>query len=418
VATTPTPTSAAVSHVGKIRSNNQDSGYAGAHLFVVADGMGGHAGGDVASAIAAKRVAEADGEYASAEDAEFALQSALIAANSLLAETVFEHSELTGMGTTVSGILRVGDRIAMAHIGDSRVYRYRDGELEQISSDHTFVQRLVDSGRITPEEAAVHPRRSVLMRVLGDVDAAPEIDTAIHEVRAGDRWLLCSDGLSSYVSEEKISSILQTVRTAQGAADRLVKESLDHGAPDNVTVVITDIDDSRESGAAPVFVGSAAAPLSFEADSSRRPIRLPTLLLHPLKASAPEDSHFEPEREGYLEELIEEDRRRARRRRIVWLVVVAAAVAAIVAGLVFAYQWTQSHYFVGANGDTVAIYQGVQQNIGPIVLSSVYQDTTIEVADLPSYQRDAVIATINADDLRDAIEILNRLEAAAAGTAG
>ncbi len=161
--------SAAASHVGKIRSNNQDSGYAGRHLFVVADGMGGHAGGDVASAIAIKRIAEIDHEYPSAPDAEFALQSALIAANQLLAETVFEHPELTGMGTTVSGILRVGHKLALAHIGDSRIYLYRDGELKQITADHTFVQRLVDSGRITPEEAAVHPRRSVLMRVLGYV---------------------------------------------------------------------------------------------------------------------------------------------------------------------------------------------------------------------------------------------------------
>lgn len=412
---TPPPTSAAVSHVGKTRSNNQDSGYAGAHLFLVADGMGGHAGGDVASAIAAKRVAEADVEYATAEDAQFALQSALIAANGLLAETVFEHSELTGMGTTVSGILRVGDKVAMAHIGDSRVYRFRDGKLEQISSDHTFVQRLVDSGRITAEEAAVHPRRSVLMRVLGDVDAAPEIDTAIFDVRSGDRWLLCSDGLSSYVSEEKISTILQTVRTAQGAADRLVKESLDHGAPDNVTVVVTDIDDSSGTGGVPTFVGSAAAPLSFESDTARRPIRLPTLLLHPLKASQPEDSHFEPEREGYLEELIEEDRRRARRRRIVWLVVVAAAIAAIVTGLVAAYQWTQSHYYVGVDQGKVAIFQGVQQTIGPISLSSVYQTTTIDVADLPTYQQETVEATINADNLRDAIDIVNRLDELAGG---
>lgn len=412
---TPPPTSAAVSHVGKIRSNNQDSGYAGAHLFLVADGMGGHAGGDVASAIAAKRVAEADVEYATAEDAQFALQSALIAANGLLAETVFEHSELTGMGTTVSGILRVGDKVAMAHIGDSRVYRFHDGKLEQISSDHTFVQRLVDSGRITAEEAAVHPRRSVLMRVLGDVDAAPEIDTAIFDVRSGDRWLLCSDGLSSYVSEEKISTILQTVRTAQGAADRLVKESLDHGAPDNVTVVVTDIDDSSGTGGVPTFVGSAAAPLSFESDTARRPIRLPTLLLHPLKASQPEDSHFEPEREGYLEELIEEDRRRARRRRIVWLVVVAATIAAIVTGLVAAYQWTQSHYYVGVDQGKVAIFQGVQQTIGPISLSSVYQTTTIDVADLPTYQQETVEATINADNLRDAIDIVNRLDELAGG---
>jgi serine/threonine protein phosphatase PrpC len=410
VATTSTPTSAAVSHVGKIRSNNQDSGYAGAHLFLVADGMGGHAGGDVASAIAAKRVSEADIEYSSPEDAEFALQSALISANSLLAETVFEHSELTGMGTTVSSILRVGDKVVMAHIGDSRIYRYRDGVLEQMSSDHTFVQRLVDSGRITAEEAAVHPRRSVLMRVLGDVDAAPEIDTSIHDVLPGDRWLLCSDGLSSYVPEDKIASILETIRTAQGAADRLVKESLDHGAPDNVTVVIVDVDDDGMSGGDPTFVGSASAPLSFESDTSRRPIRLPTLLLHPLKATQPEDSHFEPEREGYLEELIEEDRRRARRRRIVWLVVVAAAVLAIIAGLFAAYQWTQSHYYVGVDDGKVAIFQGVQQNIGPIGLSSVYQTTTIEVSSLPSFQQESVEATINADNLRDAIDIVNRLD--------
>jgi serine/threonine protein phosphatase PrpC len=144
--------STAVSHVGKIRANNQDSGYAGTQLFVVADGMGGHAGGDVASAIALKRVMEADRQYASAADAEFALQSALSAANTMLAETVFEHPELTGMGTTVSALLRSGSQVAIAHIGDSRIYLLRDGELKQITADHTFVQRLVDSGRITPEE--------------------------------------------------------------------------------------------------------------------------------------------------------------------------------------------------------------------------------------------------------------------------
>ena len=411
---TPTPTSAAVSHVGKIRSNNQDSGYAGTHLFVVADGMGGHAGGDVASAIAAKRIAEADADYPSARDAEFSLQQALIAANSLLAETVFEHSELTGMGTTVSSILRVGDQVVVAHIGDSRIYLFRDGELKQITADHTFVQRLVDSGRITPEEAAVHPRRSVLMRVLGDVDAAPEIDTAIFDTKPGDRWMLCSDGLSSYVTDDKMASILATVRTATGAADRLVKESLDHGAPDNVTVVLVDIDDGDGvSGTPPTFVGSAAAPLSYENDTSRRPIRLPTLLLHPLKATPPEDSHFEPEGESYLEELIEEDRRRARRRRIVWLVVLVLAVAAIVGAVFAAYSWTQSHYYVGESNGHVAIFQGVQQTIGPIHLSSVYQGTRIDVSSLSEYERQSVEATIPADNLRDALNIVDRLSVAA-----
>ncbi|CAN5453366.1 protein phosphatase 2C domain-containing protein [soil metagenome] len=402
--------SAAVSHVGKIRSNNQDSGYAGQYLFVVADGMGGHAGGDVASAIAVKRIAETDRLYTSPNDAEFALQSALLAANSLLAETVFEHGELTGMGTTVTGMLRVDNHVAIAHIGDSRIYLFRDGELQQISADHTFVQRLVDSGRITPEEAAVHPRRSVLMRVLGDVDASPEIDTTVLETQPGDRWMLCSDGLSSYVSDEKMQTILATIPSAKDAADRLVKESLDQGAPDNVTIVLVDIDDSGDSShIPPLTVGSAAAPLVFEADSVRRSIRLPSLLLHPLKATQPDDSHFEPESDDYLAALIAEDRRRVRRRRVTWLVFLALALGAIIAGLVLGYQYTQRQFFVGADGETVAIFQGVQQDIGPIKLSHVYEATPILLDDLPAFQRSSVEATISAPNLEAAHRIVDQL---------
>jgi serine/threonine protein phosphatase PrpC len=402
--------SAAVSHVGKIRANNQDSAYAGEHLFVVADGMGGHAGGDVASAIAIKRIAEVDRSFESPNDAEFALQSALIAANALLAETVFEHSELTGMGTTVSGFLRVGDKLAIAHIGDSRIYRLRDRELEQITADHTFVQRLVDSGRITPEEAAVHPRRSVLMRVLGDVDAAPEIDTTVIETQPGDRWLLCSDGLSSYVSDDKIQTILNTITATEAAANRLVKESLDNGAPDNVTVVLVDIDESGSSAhQPPITVGSAATPLSFDSDSNRRPLRLPTLLLHPLKATQPDPSHFEPESDGYLDELILEDRRRAKRRRITWLVGLVLIGVVLVLGCVFGYRWTQSHYFVGQSDGNVAIFQGVQQNLGPFPLSTVLEETSIKLSDLPSFTRSKVEATINAVDLEQAQAIVDRL---------
>ena len=402
--------SAAVSHVGKIRANNQDSGYAGQHLFVVADGMGGHAGGDVASAIAVKRIAETDRQYSSPNDAEFALRSALLAANSLLAETVFEHGELTGMGTTVSGMLRVDDHVAIAHIGDSRIYLFRNGVLEQITADHTFVQRLVDSGRITAEEAAVHPRRSVLMRVLGDVDASPEIDTTVMKTLPGDRWLICSDGLSSFVTEEKIQAVLAAIPTAQDAAERLIKESLDQGAPDNVTVVLVDVDESGDSAhEPPLTVGSAAAPLVFEADSVRRPLRLPSLLLHPLKATPTDDSHFEPESDEYLDALIQEDRRRARKRRISWLAFVLIVIAAIVAAGILGYQYTQRQYFVGVVDGKVAIYKGVQQDIGPIKLSHLYQTTTIEVEDLPLYNQQQVEATINADSLARAQELVDVL---------
>lgn len=404
---------AAVSHVGKIRANNQDSGYAGHDLFVVADGMGGHAGGDVASAIAVNRIREADREYATAGEAEFALQSALIAANSLLAETVFEHPELTGMGTTVSAIVRVGDQIALAHIGDSRIYLFRDGELKQVSIDHTFVQRLVDSGRITEEEAMVHPRRSVLMRVLGDVDASPEIDTWTLDTQPGDRWLICSDGLSGVVKYDDMLAALSSRDAPRQVAEKLVRQSLDAGAPDNVTVVILDIADTArgETMKDPVTVGSAAAPLSFdtEAKPTTRTTRLPSLRLHPIRpATGP--THFEPQSEDYLDELIEEDQRRVRRRRITWLVGVIVLVVAIALAALFGYQWTQSRYFVGASpSGNVAIFQGVQQNLGPISLSHVYEESSVSVDTLPEYDKQLVEQTINADSLSSAKAIVDQL---------
>src|SRR5690606_32152938 len=157
---------------------------------------------------------------------------------------------------------------------------------------------------------------NVLMRVLGDIDSTPEIDTAVVETEPGDRWMLCSDGLSSYVSDDKIEAVLRGVPSPRDAAERLVKEALDQGAPDNVTVVIADVATAADSAyTPPVLVGSAALPLSFEPPADRRPLRLPTLLLHPLKATH-EDSHFEPESDEYLRELIREDKRRATRRRV------------------------------------------------------------------------------------------------------
>ena len=406
-----TTLSAAGSHVGKVRSNNQDSGYAGAHLFVVADGMGGHAGGDVASALAIQSIAHVDRTFESVDEAESALRAALLEANGELAEAVFQYPELTGMGTTVSGVVRVGYRLALAHIGDSRIYRWREGVLTQITKDHTFVQRLVDSGRITTEEAAVHPRRSVLMRVLGDVDLNPDIDTEVVETQPGDRWLLCSDGLSGFVSDERIGELLVEHAKADVAVEALIAESLDEGAPDNVTVVIVDIDESETSSAAtPIMVGAAGQPLSFAAKAPKRSVRLPALLLHPLKAATiPDDEHFEPESEEFLRELIAEDERRKVRRRITWSVGLLLVAAIVVGALVAGYQWTQTRFFVGASDGQVAVFQGVQQGIGPFTLSSVYLESGIELDELSPFSRQRVEQTINADDLADALSIIERL---------
>ena len=398
----------AVSHVGRVRANNQDSGYAGSHLFVVADGMGGHAGGDVASAIAVTRIAQTDRiDFATPQEAEFALQAALVAANQQISETVYDHPELTGMGTTVSAMVRVGDTMATAHIGDSRIYLLRGGELSQITNDHTFVQRLVETGRITPEEAAVHPRRSVLMRVLGDIDQTPEIDTGVLGTVAGDRWLLCSDGLSSYVSEERILTVLADAATAVEASTGLVAEALEHGAPDNVTVIAVDIDHMGEEPGGTQVVGSAATPLEFELTAGgRQHTRLPALLLHPLRTSTPEAS-FQPDSEDYLDALMREDRRRLWRRRVTWLAAIAVLLAGVAIAILFGWRYTQSQYYVGFDGDQVAVYQGVQGTVGPFTLSHVVQETGLTRSEVSSYSREQLTDTISAPSLEAAQQIVD-----------
>ena len=400
--------SAAVSHVGRIRSNNQDSGYAGRRLFLVADGMGGHAGGDVASAIATTRIAEADADYPSAPDAAAALEGAMVAANRQLAETVADHSELTGMGTTVSALLVQGDRVVIAHIGDSRIYLLRSGELSQITTDHTFVQRLVDAGRITAEEAMVHPRRSVLMRVLGDVESSPEVDSMVLDARPGDRWMLCSDGLSGVVSFDELQEILAADAGAKQVADRLVKASLDGGAPDNVTVVVVDVGEPPAPATPPLVVGSAAAPLAFGA--AAEPVRARGIRLAPFRPHPVQETHFEPDSADYFDELIEEDERRRRRRRIMWIFWIVLLIGAIVTTFIVGYQWTQTRYYVGESNGRVAIFQGIQQDLGPISLHELHTETTIDMADLRTYDQQRVEQTISAGSFSEAYRIVQRLE--------
>jgi serine/threonine protein phosphatase PrpC len=399
--------SAAVSHVGRIRANNQDSGYAGRTLFLVADGMGGHAGGDVASAIATRRIAESDADYANTTEAAAALEGALISANRELAETVSDHSELTGMGTTVSAMILQGDRVVISHIGDSRIYLMRSGELSQISTDHTFVQRLVDAGRITAEEAMVHPRRSVLMRVLGDVESSPEIDSMVLDTRPGDRWMLCSDGLSGVVSFDELHELMAAEAGAKQVADRLVKASLDGGAPDNVTVVVVDIGEPPAPATPPLIVGSAAAPLAI---GQFEPVRARGIRLAPFRPHPVQETHFEPDSADYFDELIEEDARRRRRRRFVWTFWIVLLVIAIVTVVVLGYLWTQPRYYVGESNGRVAIFQGIQQNLGPISLHELHSETEIDVAELRTYDQQRVQQTISAGSFSEAFRIVQRLE--------
>jgi protein phosphatase len=230
---------AARSDVGRIRAKNDDSAYVGRHLAVVADGMGGHAGGDVASAATVLDMIHLDtDEYHG--DAGTVLADEIQTANSLLSELVHINPKLAGMGTTVTALLLAEGKLHFAHIGDSRAYRLRDGEFEQISVDHTFVQRLIDEGRLRPEEAETHPHKNVLMRVLGDVDASPELDLDTLEVQPGERWLLCSDGLN-YVAGHVVERTVRETKDLRECVETLVDLTLEAGAPDNVTVVMAEI---------------------------------------------------------------------------------------------------------------------------------------------------------------------------------
>lgn len=403
----------ALSDVGLARSNNQDSGYAGRGLYAVADGMGGHAGGDVASSIAIRGLAALDRSYDSAPEAENAIRRGFVEAQEAIADMVAEHPELAGMGTTVSAIAIVGDLAVIAHIGDSRVYRLRDGALEQITTDHTFVQRLVETGRITAEEAAHHPRRSVLMRVLGDIDQIPEVDSQIVDTRPGDRWLLCSDGLSSYVTDADIRRQLLSKSGTEAAANALLRDALAVGAPDNVTIVIVDVGDRPAVDVRPETVGSAGVPLELSAPRTRSHTRLPSILRHPLRSATIEDSHFEPETDEYLAALVMEDRRRLRRRRGVAITLILLAAAAVAAGLWLAYEWTQSRYFVGPQGAYVAVFQGVQQDVGPISLHHLAYVTDIRLDDLPTFRREGVERTISLGSLAEADATVKELRNAA-----
>ena len=404
----------AASDIGRIRSSNQDSGYAGYNLFFVADGMGGHAGGDIASALCTQRIATIDNVYESPEDASKALIDVIWEANGVLGATAQAHPELAGMGTTFSGIVFTGSKVTVGHIGDSRIYLARDGKVNQVTSDHTFVQRLVDTGRITPAEALVHPRRSVLMRVLGDVEEFPDVDSFTMDAKPGDRWLLCSDGLSGVVPPEIAERILLSKMDSREASELLVGEALEFGAPDNVTVVVVDVIASElqtDFVASARFVGSAANEVVIEERKGSRTLKIlnPLNLLELLK-KAEDPAGYVPESDEYLEKILRETKRRILWRKIRQIVTALILMLAVVFGVIAAYDYTQTRFYVGVLNDKVTIFKGVKESLGPLMLSSPYKQSDLSVALLNSYQLNLLDRTITATDLEDAERILKLLE--------
>lgn len=395
---------AAHSDVGLVRSNNQDSGYAGPHLLVVADGMGGHAGGDVASSVAVGRLAQLDTE-SPASDLVSTLEETILDANQAILRRAREDPMLAGLGTTMTALLRSEGKFALAHIGDSRAYLLRGGTTTQVTKDHTFIQRLLDEGRLTPEEAEHHPQRSVLMRVLGDVDSDPELDLSLRPASVGDRWMLCSDGLSGLVSLDTIDATMQEFEDPDECAAELVQLALKGGGPDNITCIVADVvdlDDLPRSQDAP-----STTPLIVGAAARNR--NQPTSASGPA-AKAAALTRNEDEQPPYTDEDFEQEEEAPRRSPWPAIVVAVLVLAVVIGGLGAAYAWTQKQYYVGTDGEDVIIYQGISQDLGPVDMSHPVQRTDVQIEDLSTVTREQVQATISAQDLDGARAIVERLE--------
>ncbi|APE17456.1 serine/threonine protein phosphatase [Mycobacterium sp. WY10] len=333
---------AARSDRGLVRANNEDSVYAGARLLALADGMGGHAAGEVASQLVIAALAHLDDDEPGG-DLLSKLDGAVREGNSAIAAHVEMEPELEGMGTTLTAILFAGNRLGLVHIGDSRGYLLRDGELTQITKDDTFVQTLVDEGRITAEEAHSHPQRSLIMRALTGHEVEPTL--IMREAKEGDRYLLCSDGLSDPVSQETILEALQIEDVAE-SADRLIELALRGGGPDNVTVVVADVVDHDYGGQTqPILAGA----VSGDDDN-----------VAPPNTAAGRASAFNP-RPAPAKRVVAEPepppKPRSRRRMII---AVALILLVVLAGLAVGRQIIRSNYYVSAYNGTVAIMRGIQ----------------------------------------------------------
>jgi PPM family protein phosphatase len=376
---------AARSDVGLQREGNEDSGYAGPSLLAVADGMGGHAAGEVASSVAVATLAQLERDVPGGDLLD-TLARAVAEANKAISQMVTVDPKLDGMGTTLTALLWAGGRLGLVHVGDSRAYLLRDGKLEQITHDHTFVQTLVDEQRITPEEADHHPQRSLLLRAL-DGRGDPDPDLSLRDVQVGDRYLLCSDGLSGVVPFEAIAEALSE-SDPDAAVDALVRMALEGGGPDNVTCIVADVVEADSAPAGHALLVGAAAEKERRANSTAE-----IDLSQGAEAGGRGRGVF-----GWLSR---------------GLVLLLAVVVIVGAGWA-AYAWSQRQYYVGADGQQVAIFRGLPQKIAGRSLSEMYERQDVPLSDLSAVTQASVRDTIFAGDIQEARKIVDRLREQAA----
>ncbi|GAA3279921.1 protein phosphatase 2C domain-containing protein [Dactylosporangium vinaceum] len=395
---------AARSDRGLIRSGNQDSVYAGPRLLAVADGMGGMAAGDVASNIVIATMAPLDEDVAGNAMID-TLRGAVDLANQQIRDAVEENPAMEGMGTTLTAMLFSGSKMGMVHIGDSRAYLVRDGEFAQVTKDDTYVQMLVDEGRISLEEANSHPQRSLLTRALDGRDADPEY--SVRQVKPGDRYLLCSDGLSGVVSAETIASTLREYVDPNQCAARLIELALRGGGPDNITVIVADITDEDIVEARPIVGGAAAQDrgMATSADQSMSSARGAAL-------AAPRPPVPEDEAPARAESRDDEEGRRRSRHPVRTTILLVVLLGLLGGALWYGWSYTQSRYFVGVtDAGRIAIFKGSPGNIAWLKLGEVYMESpTLTIDDLTPAAQSTVRQGITVDTLQQAQDKLTQLE--------
>ena len=366
----------AFTDTGQQRRHNEDAYYARSPVFAVADGMGGAQAGEVASHAAVEAVAAGLPEDGTPEDR---LAAVVRRANEEIFRMSREDDSRAGMGTTLTAV-HVGERdVAVAHVGDSRAYLYRNGQLTRLTEDHSLVQQLVNEGRMTPEEAEVHIQKNIITRALG-MDSEVEVDTAIYRRRPGDRLMLCTDGLSGVVSEQQMKRVLGRFGDPQEAVEELINQANNEGGPDNITVVVIDTEDGVHVGGDTTELGESGLPPTGESDVMDD--------VHPVAAS----------RSG-------RPYRPARRGGRLWRRLITALVGlGVLAGCVFAAQaFLSSRYWVGFDGDEVVVFQGVEGDIAGFDLSRVAERTGIRREQVRPFYDGALTNGVSRDTLDDAV---------------
>ena len=429
------------SDVGLLREGNEDSAYAGPSLLAVADGMGGHAAGEVASSLTITSMAELDAQQPDA-DMLGELATAVATANMRLQEMIIANPAVEGMGTTLTALFWSDGHAAVCHIGDSRGYLLRDGELYQITHDHTLVQSLVDEGRISADDVSTHPQRSLLLRAL-DGRSIAEPDLSVHDGKAGDRYLLCSDGLSGVVSDETLRDTLAALADPEAVTRELIELALHGGGPDNITCIVADVVDTETTRLSPtktpVLAGAAAhasdprlaasgtGPFAviddhFENhfDDHGQPMAAPTPMgiddsdLGSIPLAAANGNGTGPNSVRARSHRAQP--RRAARTRRRWPIVTTSLVVllgVIIGGGYIAWRWSQDQYYVAADSKgQVVIYRGINQRIAGISLSRPYQVTGIPLAQVPAPYQQTVKATDQASSLDEAQRIVTNVGAA------